>query len=271
MIIVFVGLLVAGALVPTQKKSGGSNSDATPAADEKPPPKPVKLTARAPHDVQTPTALVTGVVSPRGARVSIEDAKRKRRVRVRNGHFRVRVALESGAGFTGVTVTATTADDSTNQILSINRRLTPEQLAEQRRKEAERQAAQRAAAEARKQQQQQDFINSAETIPYNQLIKDPGAYRGKHVVYTGQIFQIQQAGGAGIMLVAVTNEGYDIWDDNVWIDYFGNVQGAEGDQITVYGVIKGSKSYETQAGGQTFVPRIKAVYISEGGVIKSAG
>ena len=36
------------------------------------------------------------------------------------------------------------------------------------------------------------------------------------------------------MLVSVTNEGYDIWDDNVWIDYFGSVKGAEGDQITVY-------------------------------------
>lgn len=41
------------------------------------------------------------------------------------------------------------------------------------------------------------------------------------------------------MLVSVTDEGYGIWDDNVWVD----------------------KGYDTQAGGHTYVPRVEAVYV----------
>jgi hypothetical protein len=64
--------------------------------------------------------------------------------------------------------------------------------------------------------------------------------------------------------VSVTNEGYDVWDDNVWVDYTGHFPQGEGDLITIYGTVTGSKSYETQIGGETYVPRVKAKYIGGG-------
>jgi hypothetical protein len=110
--------------------------------------------------------------------------------------------------------------------------------------------------------QRQTFIASAQSIPYARLIKDPDSYKRTKVVVHGQILQIQQSHGSGFMLVSVTDEGYGIWDDNVWVDYDASapVHGAEEDLVTVYGVVKGSKSYDTQAGGSTFVPRVRAVY-----------
>ena len=63
--------------------------------------------------------------------------------------------------------------------------------------------------------------------------------------------------------MSVTNEGYDFWDDNVWIDYDGEIESAKDDIITIYGTVTGSKSYETQIGGETYVPQIRAKYIEE--------
>jgi hypothetical protein len=65
------------------------------------------------------------------------------------------------------------------------------------------------------------------------------------------------------MLLSVTDEGYGFWDDNVWVNYEGSVAGAEEDIITIYGRMTGAKSYETQIGGQTYVPRMQAKYIEE--------
>jgi hypothetical protein len=108
------------------------------------------------------------------------------------------------------------------------------------------------------------YKRSAITIPYNQLNKDADRYHGKRVAYTGQILQIQEDGNlGGFMLLSVTNEGYGIYDDNIWVDYDHHIKSAEDDIITVYGTIKGSKSYETQIGGETYVPQMHARYVDE--------
>ena len=65
------------------------------------------------------------------------------------------------------------------------------------------------------------------------------------------------------MLLSVSDQGYGFWDDNIWVNYEGHISGAEEDVITVYGVITGSKSYETQIGGETYVPRMRARYVDE--------
>jgi hypothetical protein len=116
---------------------------------------------------------------------------------------------------------------------------------------------------ARQAQVRERFIAQARTIPYNQLIKNPEAYAGTKVRYYGEILQIQDAGGSGIMLLYVTDLGYDVWTDQIWVNYNGRVRGAEGDKLTVYGNVVGTRSYETQAGGETYVPEIDAKYIVE--------
>ena len=108
-----------------------------------------------------------------------------------------------------------------------------------------------------------EFREEATTIDYNQLIKNPNRYKGEKVVYEGQVFQIQEEAGVGIMLLSVTNEGYGFWTNNIWVNFFEPIEAAEEDIITVYGKITGSEEYETQIGGSTFVPRMNAVYIEE--------
>lgn len=108
------------------------------------------------------------------------------------------------------------------------------------------------------------FKSSAQTVPYNQLKKNPDRYAGDRVKFTGQIFQIQEDGDSGgMMLIAVTDEGYGYWTDNVWVNYSRSIKSAEDDVVTVYGEIDGSRSYDTQIGGETYVPEMTAKYIEE--------
>jgi hypothetical protein len=121
-------------------------------------------------------------------------------------------------------------------------------------------AAEIAAELARK---RQAFMSAAVSIPYNQLIKDPERYAGTRVKYYGEILQVQESSGVGIMLLYVTDLGYDIWGDQIWVNYRGSIRGGEGDKLTVYGTVVGTKSYETQIGGETYVPEVDAKYIVE--------
>lgn len=95
------------------------------------------------------------------------------------------------------------------------------------------------------------FIASSRTVPYNHLIKSADSYAGT------------KDGGVGIMLLSVTNLGYGVWTDEIWVNYEGHIAGAEGDTITVYGVVAGARSYETQIGGERFVPEVTSRYLVE--------
>ena len=64
------------------------------------------------------------------------------------------------------------------------------------------------------------------------------------------------------MLVSVTNDGYGLWTDHVWVNYTGHVSQNEGDHVTFWGKVQGSKSYDTQTGGTTYVPEVTAKYVS---------
>ena len=121
----------------------------------------------------------------------------------------------------------------------------------------EKRAAARAAREAA-------FKANAVTISYKQLQKSADSYSDKKVKYYGQIMQIQEDPlGGGMMLLSVTDEGYGFWTDEIWVNYDGKVHGAEDDMLTVYGTVQGSKSFETQIGGERYVPEIDARYIDE--------
>jgi hypothetical protein len=110
----------------------------------------------------------------------------------------------------------------------------------------------------------QNFIDTAQSIPYADLIKGTGPYLGNKILLEGQILQIQQDdSGGGIMLLSVTDEGDGIWTDNVWIDYSTSVPYVENDIINVCGTVTGTKTYTTQEGGQTYVPEVRAKYIED--------
>lgn len=212
------------------------------------------------------TTTVQGVVKPAGANVTVNDTP----VAVAaDGKFSATVQLHRGANdieiygykkgvhdnYAHVTVVRNQSDAE----IQAERKQDAKQRAADRRKAAQR----RVAARARHARYVANFKANAKTIPYNQLHKNADRYSGDHVRYHGQILQIQEEGNSGVMLLSVTNEGYDIWDDNVWVNYKGHVKGAEDDEITVYGTVVGSKEYDTQIGGSTYVPEINAKYIEE--------
>ncbi|MDQ5820895.1 MAG: hypothetical protein M3540_05600 [Actinomycetota bacterium] len=190
--------------------------------------------------VTAPTVSIAGTATSRATVVV-----RGQPVSLSGTRFRTDVSLSPGRNSFLVVARKPGFAPRAQQIV-VTRRLSPAEIA------------------AQQAQRRQRFIDSTVTIPYKQLIKDPESYSGTKVRYYGEILQIQESGGAGgIILLYVTDLGYDIWSDQVWVNYTGHVRGGEGDKLTVYGVVVGTKSYDTQIGGTTYVPEIDATYIVE--------
>jgi hypothetical protein len=219
--------------------------------------RPVKLGVQTPSGrvVRRARVAIRGTTEP-GASVTVEGQPAKV---APNGEWSRRVSLRLGTQDLVVYAEQPGRSERSTTV-TVTRKRSARELAalRERRRQARTRAAQRRAkAEA-------NFKAAAVAVPYKQLEKNPHRYKGTKVVYRGQIFQIQESSWrGGIMLLSVTDAGYGYWTDNVWVDYRGNVKGAEDDFVTVYGVITGSKTYETQIGGQTYVPRIRAKYVVE--------
>jgi hypothetical protein len=209
--------------------------------------------------VRQASSVIQGT-SETGAHVTIAGAK----VRMRgDGAWAAQIKLHVGENRIDVAASKSGSEPSSDSVV-LTRQRSAAEIAELRRRREEARRRREAAAAAARAQREADFRASAQTIAYSQLEKNADAYHGTKAKFYGQIFQIQEdSAGGGIMLLSVTDEGYGIWDDNIWVDYDGHVQGAEGDTLTVYGTITGSKSYETQIGGETYVPRMRAKYIDE--------
>lgn len=242
-------------------QAGAQEGAETQAAAETEPaqPKPIELSIRQPDDgdaVRANVVVIKGSVDPPEAEVEVNGGPVRS---AGNGRFTRRLRLERiGTNDVEITATAPGYEDA-EENLDVTRRRTPEEIERLRQARAERrarEAAERAEAEA-------NYKAGAVTIPYNQLEKNPERYKGTRVRYQGQIFQIQEESYGGWMLLAVTNEGYGFWDDNIYVEYDGTINSAEDDVVTVYGRVRGTFSYETQIGGETFVPHVRAKYIDE--------
>jgi hypothetical protein len=252
--VVVIAAIAAGSGDDAKKASdAGSKSPPSGAATPKPPPT-IKLLLRAPSDgdvVRSDAVTIKGVSAPRAAIRVSGGARGKRAKADRRGRWVLAYHVELGENTLTITASKDGFTRDSAEVAITRERSAAELAAIRQRREEE--AARRKA----------DFIAQAQTIPYNQLSKNPDKYIGTKVKYTGQIFQIQEDYGVSVILLSVTNDGYGFWDDNVWINYDGEIKGAEDDVITVYGTVKGEKSYETQIGGSTFVPKIRAKYVEE--------
>jgi hypothetical protein len=267
-VLLIVGIVVAAATQTTTSTSAPSRPIATP-----PPAPPVSLTlSRGDYSVTTTTTVISGTVTA-GSAVTVNG----KAVPVdATGAWHTTVHLDHGGNPLAINATLAGHPPGSDTI-TVTRNLSPAEVQAQKqaaaayaqKQAAEKQAAaQRAAAEKqaaadRAAAAKQNYMNGAVTIPYAQLNKSADSYTGKVVTYTGQILQVQEdRGGGGMMLVSVTNDGSGFWTDNIWVDYTGHVSGAQGDQVTFWGKVVGSKSYDTQAGGNTYVPQVTAKYVN---------
>ena len=111
-----------------------------------------------------------------------------------------------------------------------------------------------------------DSIKSnAQKIDFAQLDKDPSNFTGKDAKFTGQIAQIQELNGQGMIRLSVTNLGYGIWSssDIVYITYTGHNDFVQDDVVTVYGVLQGSYTYTSEANFQITVPSMIACSVEK--------
>ncbi len=249
---VLVSMLVLGAIIgepPSDKK-------------DKPAIEQTALEVTSPADgrsVKSKTVSFRGTTTP-GAVVTLTGE---------TGEVSARVAADGSwvakdglvLGNNTYSIAATAQGQATNyETFMITRERSRAELAALRKKRAEarqKRAAAKAAFEP-------DYKASAKSIPYGQLAKGADNYAGTRAVFRGQVFQIQESDGFGYMLLAVTDEGYGFWTDNVWVNLSRSTKFVEDDIVTVWGPIVGSKSYETQIGGETFVPEMDAKYLQAG-------
>jgi hypothetical protein len=248
-----VALIAVGAIVGiaiSGQKSSSSSSSGDNESSSKPQANPLNLRLSSVHDgdvVHRDVITINGTVTP-GATVRIDD----RAAKVSGQHFSRKVRLHHGANYIVLSAQAP-GYQSVEESISIDRKLTGAQRAAIRERIRQR-------MEARK----QAFMTSAITVPYKQLSKNADNFAGKKVTYHGQIFQVQEDAGQSVILLSVTDQGYGFWDDNIWVDYNGTIKGGKGDMLTIYGKVTGTKTYETQIGGQTYVPEVRAKYVAEG-------
>jgi hypothetical protein len=102
----------------------------------------------------------------------------------------------------------------------------------------------------------------AKEIRFAEVDKNPDKYYGEFVKYEGQILQIMEDSTSTEIRLAVTKDsnGYD-YDDVIYITYVGATPFVEDDEVTVYGIVKGSHTYESQAGHQITLPLMEAEII----------
>jgi hypothetical protein len=256
----------------SEQSSDSAGSASTKKEKPAPPPKPhvkiavagvrgvmsADLVESTPYGVRRHGTRIAGTVSPAGSVVKVNG----RRAVVRGSHWRIDVKLKRGQNDYEVRAKRTGYVEADPFRLTLVRKRTPAELKAYRAEVARKRELARQRRLAAIAQRKQNFINSAQPIDYKELQKDADSHAGEKVKVYGQIFQIQQDGDfGGIMLVSVTNDGYGFWDDHVWVNYTGKVAKNEDDLITIYGKVKGSKSYDTQAGGTTYVPEVNAKYI----------
>lgn len=105
---------------------------------------------------------------------------------------------------------------------------------------------------------EQDFKANCSHVEYAQLEKDPSKFRDQNVVFSGKIFQIQEKNGKGMILLSTGDYNTDL----VYVDYNGANEFVENDHVTIYGVLKGDKTYNTKMGTNN-LPYMEGKYIEK--------
>ncbi len=115
-----------------------------------------------------------------------------------------------------------------------------------------------------------DYIASCKTYSYNEIARNPDAYKGKRAKFTGEVIQVQQESFYGLVIyvlrVDVTKTGsyYVHYEDTVYVTYYATADEPrilEDDIITMYGELEGEKTYTTVLGSSVTIPEFSAEYI----------
>lgn len=116
-------------------------------------------------------------------------------------------------------------------------------------------------------EREQAFKQACGTYSYDEIARSPGSYEGKRAKFTGEVIQVQQSNGQGlvvyVMRVNVTKGRYS-YKDTVYTTYLTTEDAPrilEDDIITMYGTLEGEKTYTTVLGASVTIPAFTAIYV----------
>lgn len=101
-------------------------------------------------------------------------------------------------------------------------------------------------------------------IAYKELARNPDAYNGTNVIFTGQVIQVQESGNTVNLRVNVTKNTYG-YEDTVLIQYDKSIVSGrvlDDDIITFSGMSMGLLTYKTVMGADMTIPQILATAVS---------
>lgn len=115
------------------------------------------------------------------------------------------------------------------------------------------------------------FKNSCESYAYKEIARNPNNFIDKHAKFEGQVIQVMENGDDIVLRVNITKEanefaegGY-LYSDTIYVEYTKNDKNEsrilEDDIITLYGTLKGTKTYDTIFGSSETIPYYIAEYI----------
>ena len=111
------------------------------------------------------------------------------------------------------------------------------------------------------------YIAECGTYEYENLQRNPNAYKGNKAKFTGRIVQVMEG------WFGATDFRIDIGNENiVYVSYTmkdDELRYLEDDNVTVYGELTGVKSYTALLGNQITIPSIEAKYIDRGTIGES--
>lgn len=114
----------------------------------------------------------------------------------------------------------------------------------------------------KKEKVKKDAIKNEQELSYAMLNKSQDGYNGKpYHITSGYVMQAMEENGKTFLLVAITNEGYDYYDDLIAVTLDSQTAAVEGDLVEVYGVLGKKFDYDTKMGGTNSVPSMQATSI----------
>lgn len=117
----------------------------------------------------------------------------------------------------------------------------------------------------------EEYKKDCQSYTYEEIARNPSDYEGKKAKFEGEVIQVMESGNDITLRINITKEanefadgGY-LWSDTIYVEYTRKTSNEsrilEDDIITVYGTMKGTKSYTTILGSETTIPFLQAEYV----------
>ncbi len=115
------------------------------------------------------------------------------------------------------------------------------------------------------QETEEEFKEKCVIIPYKDIERNPNDYIGQYAIFEGKVVQVEEDGSNIILRVDTRQGKYGFWYDTVYVDYqrkdVNESRILEDDIVTMYGIVKGIKTYRAILGNSVSIPHLEARYI----------